>query len=59
MTPAEKRINKARRVANEAIKQAQVEMADDSRHRATRTRRAYQVKATGLDAVVAVLNGKE
>lgn len=59
MTPVEKRVQRARRLANEAIKQAEVEAADDSRHRATRTRRAYHVKAEALDRVVAILNGKE
>ena len=58
LTPAEKRIRRARMVANEAIKQASTEAADDSRHRATRTRRAYHTKAQALDRVLEILNGK-
>lgn len=59
LTPAEKRIRRARMIATQAIRQADTEAADDSRHRATRTRRAYHVKAQALDRVMAILNGRE
>ena len=59
MPSPETRIRRARLAAGKALKRAETEFADSSHHRATRSRRAYQVKAAGLDEVVRILNGRE